>query len=584
MYVRDRIDALIGEIYSEDSIVRDARTRIHEVLRSSLSRLEAAGAFRSQSSPRRLDERDVFLITYGNTLGGGKGETPLAALRRFLRERLSGAVSYVHILPFFPYSSDDGFSVLDYRAVNPELGGWQDIRAIGQDFKPAFDLVINHSSSRGKWFQGFLRGDSGFEGWFLTRPEGYDASRVVRPRTHPLLTPFTRADGSRVYVWTTFSADQVDLDFSNPAVLAEMLDIFLGYVEKGARIIRMDAIAYLWKEDGHACLHHPKTHALVKLFRAVTDALGLDVLILTETNVPQEENLSYFGAGDEAEMVYNFSLPPLTLHAFTSGDAGCLSKWARETQAPPGCTFLNFLASHDGIGLTPAYGLVDEDSFRKTLDSALNRGCLISYKSTPAGPVPYELNASWFDAISDPALPEELRIKAHLASHALAASLEGMPAVYLHSFLGTGNWTEGPKLKGYNRAINRRSLNSEDVEKELENPSSRASRTLAGMKALYTCRGREPNLSPGVSSRVISGEGPVFAVLRGDGKQCLLCVVNVSPNAAAYSPGTELEGLFPSGPFFDPTSTGDKARPEAESGDGIRLGPYEVLWRSYSQP
>ncbi len=575
----DRVDDLIGRLYSGSGAEREAKLRITEVLAKRREGLRTSGAMRRGTELEPLSERDVFLITYGNTLRGEDGEPPLSALGRFAGVRLTESVTYIHILPFFPFSSDDGFSVMDYRVVDPALGNWENVRTLGGRFRLAFDLVINHVSSQGAWFRGFLRGDPRYEGWFLTRPDGYDASKVVRPRTHPLLTPYTRADGSRVNVWTTFSADQVDLDFSNPEVLAEMLDVFLDYVEKGARIVRLDAIAYLWKEDGHDCLHHPRTHEVVKLFRAVVDALELDVRLLSETNVPHAENVSYFGVGDEAHMVYNFALPPLTMHSFAAGDAGPISAWARELRAPRGCSFLNFLASHDGIGLTPVRGLVDEGAFRETLDAELKRGCLISYKAAPEGPIPYELNASWFDAVADPALPEDLRIRAHLASHAIAASLDGMPAVYIHSILGTPNWTEGPALRGYNRAINRRVLDLETVESDLEDPGSRASRCLAAFHSLYGYRGREPALAPGTLSRVLSREGPVFAILRGETDQKLLCATNVSSRPARFEIEENLEPL---GSPFDPT-TGAKM-PLTGPPYRLDLPPYGVAWLRLGPP
>lgn len=574
----DRVNELIGRLYPGGK-TGEARARILEVLERHREGLGKSGALRRGAEPDPFSERDVFLITYGNTLRGREGEAPLSALGRFVGARLCGAISYIHILPFFPFSSDDGFSVMEYRAVDPALGTWEDVLALGGRFRLAFDLVINHASSQGPWFQGFLQGDPRYEGWFITRPEGYDASKVVRPRTHPLLTPYTRADGSRVNVWTTFSADQVDLDFSNPSVLAEMLDVFLDYVEKGARIVRLDAIAYLWKEDGHPCLHHPHTHEVVKLFRAVVDAFGLDVRLLSETNVPHPENVSYFGSGDEAHMVYNFALPPLTLHSFAAGDAGRLSAWARELRAPPGCSFLNFLASHDGIGLTPVWGLVDERAFQGTLEKELGRGCLISYKAAPEGPIPYELNASWFDAVADPSLPEDLRIRAHLASHALAASLDGMPAVYIHSILGTPNWTEGPSIRGYNRAINRRIVYLDAVEADLKDLSSRASRCLTGFRSLYGYRGRESALAPGTPSRVLSREGPVFAILRGNPGQRLLCAVNVSSRPARFEIG---EDLGPVRNPYDPIS--GAAIPISGCPVHLDFSPYGVAWLPIGPP
>ena len=580
MQAQGRLDDLLGQIYTDRAVRERAQSLVRALLKR-YAELPLNEACRGGMDSPVLSERDVFLITYGNSLQGEGTKTPLSVLRHFAERRLSDFISYIHILPFFPYSSDDGFSVIDYRQVNPKLGSWPDIEALGAHFKLAFDLVINHASSKGHWFRGFLDGEPGFAGWFITRPEKYDWSTVVRPRTHPLFTAFTLKDGTVVQVWTTFSPDQVDLDFSNPYVLTEMLDIFLDYVRKGARIVRLDAIAYLWKEDGHACLHHPRTHAVVRLFRAVVDALGLDVLLLSETNVPHAENISYFGEGDEAHMVYNFALPPLVIHAFAKGEVSELSDWARELRAPSKGSFLNFLASHDGIGLTPVHGLVDGQAFLGTLELMKARGCLISYKATASGAIPYELNASWFDAVSDHSLPEELRIRAHLASHAIAASLDGMPAVYIHSLLGTPNWMEGPRVKGYNRAINRQSLSPKAVEAELENPSSRASRCMEGMKNLYTSRGLERALAPGEPSRILSGPGAVFAVVRGSPGGRLLCAVNASEKPADLALGPDLElSCTP----YDPTTRKPIAKSGAEGGRILKLEPYGVVWLPLDPP
>jgi sucrose phosphorylase len=341
-----------------------------------------------------------------------------------------------------------------------------------ETLKLVFDFVINHGSVQSPWFRGFLAGDERHEGWYITRPGDYDYSSVVRPRTHPLLTAFIKepspeqkiagGKSETIYVWTTFSTDQVDYDFSNPRVIFEFVKIFLEYAQRGAGIVRLDAIAYLWKEDGHPCLHHPKTHGVVKLFRAIIDYLELPLLILTETNVPHEENISYFGKAvgnaavdslPEAHMVYNFALPPLVLHGAVSGDAGPLRSWAKTLPGPEKKQyFLNFLASHDGVGLTPARGLVDERAFAKTLEEAQRRGALISYKSTPQGDIPYELNCSY---ASVTAPPDMNRARAFAAVHGVLFSLSGLPAVYFHSWVGSQAWTEGPKLLGYNRAINR---------------------------------------------------------------------------------------------------------------------------------
>jgi sucrose phosphorylase len=427
------------------------------------------------------------------------------------------------------------------------MGGWEDIEKLGRQFKMTFDFVINHGSVRSEWFRQFLADGEKFRNWYLTRNENYDWSTVVRPRTHPLLTPFTKDDGRVVRVWTTFSADQADYDFSRPEVLLEFIAIFLDYCRRGGRMLRLDAIAYLWKEDGTPCLHHPKTHAIVKLFRALIDYLGLPLLLLTETNVPHRENVSYFGAGGtgalrgpEAHLVYNFALPPLTLYAAISADAGPLRNWAAALPPlPPGNCFLNFLASHDGVGLTPAAGIVDPAAFARTLDEAQKRGALISFKSTPSGPVPYELNCSWADMVAPESLgPPEVQARALLATYAAAMALPGLPAVYFHSWIGSRSWKEGPGLLGYNRAINREKPGLDRLERELAEEGSFRSLTLDGFQKLLEFRSAEASFDPAAPCRVLeSGDNSVFALLRGTENDGVICVHNFSPDPAKINTG-----------------------------------------------
>ncbi|MDR2078253.1 MAG: sugar phosphorylase [Treponema sp.] len=501
--------------------------------------------------------KDAFLISYGDMLAppehkpdkSGNENTGLARLRKFLEHRNRGSFSYLHLLPFHPYTSDDGFSVIDYGQVDPRFGSWADISALGGQFKLVFDFVVNHGSVQSEWFQSFLAGDKTYEGGYITRPKDYDSSSVVRPRTSPLLTPFIRNDGSEVYVWTTFSADQVDYDFSNPAVLLEFVKIFLEFVQRGARIVRLDAIGYLWKEDGHPCIHHPKTHAVVKLFRAITEALDLDVLILTETNVPHAQNVAYFGEGDEAHMVYNFALPPLVLHSMLSGDAGPLRGWAK-TLPPPetGWIFLNYLASHDGVGVTPAKGLVEDAAFAATVEEAKKRGALVNYKDSPDGPIPYELNCSYLSITAPPSLGSaEIRVRAFLAAQAVLFSLSGLPAVYFHSWIGSEAWKEGPELLGYNRAVNRERPPVDRVEKELDDPGSLRSLIYHGINRLLRFRQAEEAFSPTSAQKVLDTGGSVFALLRGPvEKRWVLCAQNLGTSPAAVQvrePGVLLDRI-----------------------------------------
>lgn len=364
----------------------------------------------------QLSERDAVLITYGDQISE-PGVPPLRTLAEFLKKEIQDDINSVHLLPFYPYSSDDGFSVIDYRQVDPNLGTWEDISLMKSSFRLMFDAVINHISRQSEWFKGYLQGHKRFQDTFITVEPDTDLSMVVRPRALPLLTPVETAQGTR-YVWTTFSDDQIDLNFANPDVLMEIVDLLLFYVEKGAEIIRLDAIAYLWKAAGTSSIHLPQTHHVVKLFRAVLDAAAPGVILITETNVPHDENISYFGEplvegctsvprGNEAQMVYQFSLAPLVLHTFYTGDCRVLAEWANSLEVPfPGVTFFNFIASHDGIGVRPAEGLLSQDEIQALADRVFEHGGQVSYKTNTDGTKSaYELNITLFDALNNPRDP-----------------------------------------------------------------------------------------------------------------------------------------------------------------------------------
>ena len=495
-------------------------------------------------------ERDTILITYGDQFRE-PGRPPLQTLKAFLDDHLRDAISGVHLLPCFPYSSDDGFSVIDYRQIDPALGDWDDVAALSSRYRLMLDFVANHISRQSAWFTAFRRDELPHSDYFLTVQQGADLSQVVRPRAQPLLTPVEGAGGMRD-VWTTFSADQIDLNYANPGVLLEMTDILLDYVAHGADIIRLDAIAYLWKTIGTSCIHLPQTHAIVKLWRAVLDAVAPDVLIITETNVPHADNIGYFGAPladggrtDEAQMVYNFSLAPLTLHALRTGDATALSGWAARLKTPSaGATFFNFIASHDGIGVLPARGVLDEAQMQGLVDRTLAHGGQVSDKANPDGSTSvYELNIALYDFLNDPTQPEPERdIQRFLASQAILLSMAGVPGIYVHSLFGSRNCHACFEETGRPRSLNRRKFDCAMLEADLVNPVGHTSRVFKNYRHMLRVRRDEPAFHPAAEQQVLDLGPAVFAVLRtpsGTGNPAL-CLVNVS--AKPQKVGLDIRG------------------------------------------
>ncbi|MDA3955219.1 sugar phosphorylase [Oceanispirochaeta sp.] len=529
-----------------------------------------------------LSQDDVIMISYGDSITK-EGISSLQALKEFADPWLQELISGIHILPFSPYTSDDGFSVVDYRQINPDLGSWEDVEDLGERFQLMFDLVLNHCSVSSEWFKGFLTGDDKYSRYFHSIDPSTDLSSVFRPRALPLLTEFETSRG-REHVWTTFSPDQVDLDFSNPDVLLEFLDIFLLYASKGAQIIRLDAIGFLWKEIGTTCMHHPKTHAVVQLYRSVLNELAPHVILLTETNVPHKENISYFGDGnDEAHMVYQFTLPPLTLDAYIRENAGHLTDWAQSlTEVNSENSYFNFMSSHDGIGVLPARGYLSDEELDHLIHVVVSRGGKVSYKATPDGEIPYELNINYRDAVNNPDLPVELKAMQFLSSQAVMLVMAGVPGIYIHSLLGSGNWTQGVEESGINRRINREKMDGLILVKELEEEESLRHHIYQGYRSLLKIRRSRKAFDPSSPQTVLKIDPQVFALIRTayDDSESVLCLQNVSRRRLHLT----VDGRNCPIPLPDRCNCLTEGGSVVEAEEGrweIILEPFEVCWVAF---
>jgi glycosidase len=575
-FFRDHVAALYGA--DRAGMICERLNALLEQCRWQLPDGIRRGAAAGTLARGAMTEQDAILITYPDGVRE-PGVAPLRSLAIFCQEHLKNVVSSIHMLPFYPSSSDDGFAVIDYHAVDPDLGDWEDVARLGEDFRLMFDAVINHVSASSPWFRGFLSDDPRYRDDFIVVPDGVDLSAVVRPRATPLLTHFSTPSGDKA-VWTTFSADQIDLNYHNPDVLLQAIEAVLFYVAHGASMIRLDAVAYLWKEFGTSCIHLPQTHHIVQLLRAVLDAAAPHVALITETNVPHEDNISYFGDGtNEAQVVYNFALPPLVLHAFHTGSAAVLARWAARLKlASPRVTFLNFLASHDGIGLNPARGILSEVEIEALAQRAVAHGGLVSYKSNTDGThSPYELNINYFDALSNPGGREGLKtqVDRFIAAHAIMFAVVGVPGIYFQSLLGSRGWLEGVALTGQNRTINRQKLQRDELEAELARPTSLRRHVFQRLSRLLRVRRGHPAFDPYGSQRVIPCGESVFALLRESrqGADRALCLQNVS--GAVQGVKVNLPAILGSGGYMDLIS-GKKLGVQNQR--TLVLQPNEVLW------
>ncbi len=522
--------------------------------------------------------KDAILITYGDMVQPEIGE-PVSKLSKqhlFLKKTLKDHFSTVHILPFFPSSSDDGFSVVDYRRVDVRLGGWDDIKEMSGDFRLMGDLVMNHISRHSDWFKQYLAKQEPYTDFFIEVDPKIDLSDVTRPRSSPLLTPVHTKKGEK-FVWSTFSDDQIDVNFANRDVLFEYLDIFFFYLSKGLSVIRLDAVAFIWKEIGTNCIHLKQTHEIVKLVRTLTDCFAPDATIITETNVPHKENISYFGDGDETHMVYQFSLPPLLLHAILTENSTYLTEWVKTLKPlPDNCTYFNFTSSHDGIGVRPLEGLVPQDEFTSLVESIRKKGGFVSEKKNPEGSLsPYELNITYFDAFSGINGSQSLQERRYICSQIISMSLKGVPGIYFHNLTATRNNLQGVSITGRFRTINRKKWYYEELTGELSDPDSTTHRIFNKMKQIIAARKKHPAFHPFGRQSVTDLGNELFCLLRWDPAETekILVLANLT-NKDKEVKLTDFEL-----PVKEKGTYSDIISQDIAVKDGVAtLKPFQVIW------
>jgi sucrose phosphorylase len=557
--VNAKIKSLINFVYGESF------SEAH--LKVLLEKIDNAGSVITGKRKAGWDEKDIVLITYADQFSA-PGEKALPVFIRFYNEWLSRSFSHVHLLPFYPWSSDDGFSVIDYHEVAPETGSWRDVAELKKSASLMFDFVCNHMSAKSKWFENYINQTPGYEDFFISVDPETDLSAVTRPRALPLLTPFTLHDGSVRHLWTTFSEDQIDLNFASPEVLIAMVDVLLHYLMEGARYIRLDAVGFMWKIPGTNCIHLEQTHRLIQLFRAITDRVAPGTVLITETNVPHKDNISYFGDGEnEAQMVYQFSLPPLVLHAVHCQDVRALCQWASSLKLPSmKTTWFNFLASHDGIGLNPLRGILPESEILSLVEKLQQEGALVNWKNNPDGTrSPYEINVTYLDALSAKESEDNERIARFILAHAVLLSFPGVPAVYIQSILGSRNDYDGVERLGYNRAINRKKYRAGEIDAELEDNKSLRHSIYHRLTQLIAVRRTEKAFHPDSQTIFETSGAHVFKIIRtADNGERITALFNFSNHQQNIHSDIETGRELIAGEDIRSTT--------------LSLNPWQVMW------
>ena len=527
---------LLCDLYPEDS------SPDPEVLSSQL--LQILGPASAHVDPtvgnHCWNKDDVVLITYADAVIDD-AQSGLQALCSFVNRHLQVFAPVIHVLPFLEATSDGGFAVSSHERLEERHGDWGDLASLAKGRRLMADLVLNHVSASHPWVRQFLRDEE--PGRFCVLEAAPDPcwDDVVRPRSSALFTTLQSSAGRR-QVWTTFGPDQVDLNWRCPEVLLGFTRLLKQKLMHGVRWIRLDAVAFVWKEPHTSCVHRPQVHRLVEVLRhLLTHACGQQAVVVTETNVPEEENLSYLRSGREAHLAYNFPLPPLLMEAAISGSADLLNRWlSRWPQLPNSTSLLNFTACHDGVGLRPLEGLMPQSRLLNLLIACEQRGGLVSHRRLADGDeVPYEINISWWSAMADGGLdPAHLQRERFLVTELLKLVLPGIPAFYLPALLASPNDLARFRQSGHRRDLNRPQFKTAALERRLQDPDSDATAVVAALRQALILRSALRALHPDSMVEVLSEDRVDRVVLRCSHQgHSLVAIHNFTASRLTFDPG-----------------------------------------------
>ena len=530
--VKSQINSKLKNIYSKNFKNNDLKLfsdEIYELIKISNKKIS-----KSKRINLKVSEDTTVVICYGDSVFDNGKLNSIRSFKSFYDKYLSKFFNTIHFLPFYPSSSDSGFAVKDHYKIDNKLGSWTDINNFSKKNNIMADIVINHASSKGLWFKNFLRNKSPGKDYFIKVNKKFDISKVVRPRENKLLKKinvFNKPD----FIWRTFSSDQIDLNFKNPKVLMRFIKIMINLACHGVTIFRLDAIAYLWKESGTKCINLKQTHEIIKLLRIICNSLQNSPYLLTETNLPEKENLSYFGKkNDQANWIYNFTLPPLLIHALLFEDSSKLNQWMNKLPSTKlKNNYFNFIASHDGIGMRPCEGYLNKITLNLLFKRLKKNGAQLSFrKINKTQKKVYEVNVTLFNAFKNTDYDKKglYSLERYVTAHAIMFSIEGVPAVYFNSIFGKSNDEYKYVISNNKRDLNRYKWNKVKLDRFLKDKRSKQKIYYDHITNLLKIRKKQKAFHPNAAMRCLSFGKKIFAFKRIslDKKQIIICITNMS--------------------------------------------------------
>lgn len=427
----------------------------------------------------------VQLITYADRFGDGT----MTGLHALLNGKLSGLFKGVHILPFYyPFDGEDaGFDPIDHTAVDKRLGVWEDVKQIGHSMNIMSDLIVNHMSAQSKPFLDVLTHGKKSDYWslFLTKQDVFgdnddsdiaeQIAKVFRPRPTPFFTDYNVAGGETVPFWTTFTANQIDIDVESDLGKHYLSSILQAFTDNNVDLIRLDAAGYAIKRAGSNCFMLDETFAFIESLSERAKTMGMQCLVEIHSHYQTQIDIA-----SRCDSVYDFALPPLVLHTLFSKDASALSHWL--SISPRNC--FTVLDTHDGIGIVDVgasgdkAGLLTETQIDNLVEQIHSNSNDESRKATGAAASNvdlYQINCTYYDALGQSDTQ-------YLLARAIQFFSPGIPQVYYGGLIAATNDMALLSKTNVGRDINRPYVTNADIDAALEKP------VVKGLMALITLR------------------------------------------------------------------------------------------------
>src|SRR6056297_890009 len=552
----------------------------------------------------RINEPDWF--TSEKMVGGALYVDLFSDNLGRLREHISYfqglGLTYLHLMPLFavrPGNNDGGYAISNYRSIDPRLGTLEDLKLLADDLRDAgitlvLDFVFNHTSDDHFWAQRAQTGDREYQQFYYIfpdreKPDQYEATlREILPTVRR--GNFTWHDGMRQWVWTTFNSFQWDLNYSNPAVFRAMLEEMFFIADTGVDILRLDAVAFIWKEMGTSCENLTGAHLLIQAFNRLARIATPGLLFKSEAIVHPDDVVKYIGA-DECQISYNPTLKALLWESLATRQTRLLSRsLSHRHRLPANTAWVNYLRCHDDIGWT----FDDDDAAALGINAYdhrqfLNRFYTGQFEGSFARGVPFQENAKTGDmrisgtmaslAGLEQAIEQENPEKVEFALrrmallHGVTLSIGGIPLLYLGEEWGMLNdydFVKDPAKAGDSRWIHRPKMKweyLEELDSHLTDGSIRKRiyltlrKLITLRKSLYALAGQEMEL-------VITGNESVLGFVRYRDGHRLVVMANFSERQQQVD-GNKLRtaGL---GRFFEDVISGTTIATSAP----LKMEPY----------